>query len=78
MSRRTVAEAKPGVPAEIWVMAWHLALPSGSVSHVSYGDQFYLSKEECQTAIDTMSGWLGMGDRKRYQPLRLVRERNAT
>lgn len=55
----------------LWVMGMsgHTAL--GGFTHVSDGDKLYSTKEACQQAIDAMSGWLGMGDRKRYHPVPL-------
>lgn len=60
------------LPAEVWVMSYNTYTPLGSVSHVSAGERFYRTQEECQTAIDKMPGWIGMGDRKQYRPIRLV------
>lgn len=60
------------LPDEVWVMYLSMNNSAGSVSHVSYGDKFYRSKEDCQKAIDEMPSWLGMGDRKRYKPLLLI------
>jgi hypothetical protein len=62
----------PPLPKEIWVMAWHTSNMLGSISHVSNGDQFFATEEECQNFIDNMKGWIGMGDRDRYRPMKLV------
>jgi hypothetical protein len=54
-----------------WVMAMRGHTAAGSFSHVSNGDKLHESEEACQHEIDTMEGWIGMGDRKRYYPLPL-------
>lgn len=63
---------KPELPAQLWVMYMSGDTMAGSFNHVSSGEKFYRTREECQAAIDTMEGWLGMGDRKRYRPLLIV------
>lgn len=60
------------LPDEIWVMYLTMSNSCGSIAHVSHGDRFYRTQEECQHAIDTMKGWLGMGDRNRYHPMKLI------
>lgn len=63
---------KTVLPDAIWVMALHTFNAVGGITHVSTGDKFWTSKEKCQNDIDTMESWLGMGDRSRYHPLKLV------
>jgi len=53
-------------------MGFNFATPLGSVCDVSPGDKFYRTEAECQAVIDNMKGWIGMGDRKRYRPLKLI------
>jgi len=60
------------LPDEIWVMYLSMNNSAGSIAHVSHGDKFYRTEDECQKAIDEMPSWLGMGDRKRYRPMCLV------
>ena len=67
---KTIANAD--LPHELWVMAYHTATMAGSVSHVSGGEKFYRTQEECQAAIDGMRSWLGMGNRNQYRPICLV------
>lgn len=61
------------VPDKLWVMAMSGHTMVGGFNHVSQGEVLYTSEEACQKAIDTMPGWVGMGDRKRYFPLLLIR-----
>jgi len=59
----------PILPNSLWICAYHTHNMLGSIAHVSSGEKFYLSKEECQEAIDKMEGWIGMEDRKQYRPI---------
>lgn len=59
-------------PFEIWVMAFHTHNVLGSIAHVTHGDGFWFTEEECQSDIDSMKSWIGMGDRSQYRPLKLV------
>ncbi len=73
-TKRKPRKPKPiPLPDEVWVMAYNTATMLGSVSHVSYGDKFFRTREACQQAIDNMKGWIGMGDRSQYRPLLLVK-----
>jgi hypothetical protein len=66
-------KAKPPVlPDEVWVQAFHTHTAVGSVSHVGYGEKFFATREDCLRDIDEMDSWPGMGDRKKYRPLKLV------
>lgn len=65
------------LPDEVWVMYLSMSNSAGSISHVSYGEKFWATKEECQHDIDTMPGWIGMGDRSKYRPMQLVNGKKA-
>lgn len=72
-----MSRAKKQVAApitDVWVMAYVGSTLVGSYSSVSGGEKFYLSREECNAAIDDMftRPWPGMGDRSRYRPIHLV------
>lgn len=56
----------------MYVMALRGNTMAGSFSHVAEYAKIYKSKEACQTAIDTMPGWLGMPERSKYFPLALT------
>ncbi len=60
------------LPDEIWVTGFHTYSVVGSICHISSGEKFFRTKEECQHEIDTMQGWIGMGDRKQYRPVKLI------
>jgi hypothetical protein len=67
-------KAKPiPMPEEVWVMSFRTYNVLGSIAHVTSGEKFFRSEEACQKEIDGMKGWIGMGDREQYRPLRLVR-----
>ncbi len=60
------------LPSHVWVMYLSMYNSAGSIAHVSHGDKFYRTEEDCQKAIDDMKPWIGMGDRSRYRPMCLV------
>lgn len=71
-TRRPRPAPAPPPPAEVYVMGWHGSTAVGSFTHVSSGDPFHLTEEACQKSIDEMRSWIGMGDRARYRPLKLM------
>lgn len=70
--KRSRKPKTPEPPPEVFVMAFHTHNAVGSISHVGSGERFHLTKEACQKSIDEMKGWIGMGDRSKYRPIRLV------
>lgn len=65
---------KPVVlPNEVWTDAYITQNMVGSITHVSSGNKFFATKEECQHYIDTRPGWIGGGGPKSYRPIQLVK-----
>lgn len=65
-------KALAGREVTFWTMSFSGTTMAGGFSHVSGGEELFLSEESCQEAIDNMKGWIGMGSRDRYRPLALI------
>ena len=60
------------LPDEVWVMGWYGTTMVGSFNHIPSGEKFFRTKEECQVMIDNMEPSIGMGNRQRYRPTKLI------
>lgn len=70
-------KVKPVIlPNEVWTDAFITHNVLGSITHVSSGNFFFATEEECQRYIDTRPGWIGGGGPSSYRPIRLVKGNN--
>lgn len=55
----------------VWVIVLNVPHPMGSVEHLD-GSGYFASERDAQHHIDNRRGWIGMGDRKHYHPVKVM------